>query len=320
MKRILTFIAAAMVIILWPASACGQSSVQAEFTPIVEQRLEARSQPAKITGEEESALTSKGYVEIGTIKASQQGKKTNAEVTKLLATAILTKAAEVGGDVVRFSEQGVVVTTEVPTGKTRTERGCVKFGYVSMSVGCSNFEHCSIKYVPVWQCVEWGDAKEVAITKKEQGLVSEGTVWRYDPGQSARLLTEAARINNFLEFVKNGDLTAISAALIDDPELITITDHDGWTALHMAALNGRKEVAELLLAKGANVNAKDVFHDTPLHLAARSHRTLEVAELLLAKGADVNAKNYWGATPLHVAVEEGHSDVAELLRQHGGHE
>lgn len=170
MKRILTFIAAAMVIILWPASACGQSSVQAEFTPIVEQRLEARSQPAKITGEEESALTSKGYVEIGTIKASQQGKKTNAEVTKLLATAILTKAAEVGGDVVRFSEQGVVVTTEVPTGKTRTERGCVKFGYVSMSVGCSNFEHCSIKYVPSGSAWSGGMQRKSQSRRRSKGL------------------------------------------------------------------------------------------------------------------------------------------------------
>ena len=34
----------------------------------------------------------------------------------------------------------------------------------------------------------------------------------------------------------------------------------------------------------------------------------------------VNAKDKDGVTPLHVAVQDGHKDVVELLRQHGGHE
>jgi ankyrin repeat protein len=45
---------------------------------------------------------------------------------------------------------------------------------------------------------------------------------------------------------------------------------------------------------------------------------MDVAELLLAHGADVNAKCNLGFTPLQTAM--GHKDVAELLRQHGGHE
>jgi ankyrin repeat protein len=46
----------------------------------------------------------------------------------------------------------------------------------------------------------------------------------------------------------------------------------------------------------------------------------DVAELLLAKKADVNAADTDGHTPLSWAVHTGHTDVAELLRQHGGHE
>jgi ankyrin repeat protein len=45
-----------------------------------------------------------------------------------------------------------------------------------------------------------------------------------------------------------------------------------------------------------------------------------VAELLLTNKAAVNTMNDAGETPLHVAVAKGHNDVAELLRQHGGHE
>jgi ankyrin repeat protein len=45
-----------------------------------------------------------------------------------------------------------------------------------------------------------------------------------------------------------------------------------------------------------------------------------VAELLLANKADVNATNNNGETPLHLAALKGNKEVAELLRQHGGHE
>jgi len=51
---------------------------------------------------------------------------------------------------------------------------------------------------------------------------------------------------------------------------------------------------------------------------------LEVVKLLITQGADVNAvsgpySSGWG-TPLKIAIYNGHEDIAELLRQHGGHE
>ena len=45
---------------------------------------------------------------------------------------------------------------------------------------------------------------------------------------------------------------------------------------------------------------------------------MEVAELLLANGADVNAKNKDNRTPLDCAIEDNHTETADLLRKHGG--
>jgi ankyrin repeat protein len=61
------------------------------------------------------------------------------------------------------------------------------------------------------------------------------------------------------------------------------------------------------------VNAKAEEGWTPLHDAARGGHK-EIAELLIAKGADLNAKDNDGETPLDWAKGE----TADILRKHGG--
>ena len=84
--------------------------------------------------------------------------------------------------------------------------------------------------------------------------------------------------------------------------------------LQVAHLFGPKELAELLVAK-TGVTVRDNHGWTPLHFAAQFGHT-RVAELLIAGGADVNAKNSWGMTPLAVATNSHKKDVAALLRKH----
>ena len=143
--------------------------------------------------------------------------------------------------------------------------------------------------------------KQLLITIAALGLVGCGDS---QPTTKAPVIT-------IYEAAGRGDIAAVKQRLAAGTKADT-KRKDGYTPLHGAAQFGHKEVAELLIAKGADVNAA-VDGITPLHFAvARGHK--EVAELLIAKGADVNAKNDGGETPLDGADGE----IADLLRKHGG--
>jgi len=106
--------------------------------------------------------------------------------------------------------------------------------------------------------------------------------------------------------------TAVVELLLAAGADVDAKDEDGWTALHDAAWGGHAAVAELLLAAGADVNAQDNDGWIALHDAARNGHSA-VVELLLEAGADVNAKNKNGWTALHYAAFYGHSAVVELI-------
>lgn len=101
---------------------------------------------------------------------------------------------------------------------------------------------------------------------------------------------------------------AIVTLVLDAGADVASTDPAGETALHRLA-NQRDQpgddaaqIATLLLDRGADIDARNWDHVTPLHQAVRA-RNLTVAEVLLRRGADPNARDKGrGSTPLRRAV------------------
>ncbi|KAJ3004488.1 UNVERIFIED_CONTAM: hypothetical protein HDU68_005052, partial [Siphonaria sp. JEL0065] len=88
------------------------------------------------------------------------------------------------------------------------------------------------------------------------------------------------------------------------------------TPLHYAAQNGHVDAAQLLLDKGASVNAECNTKRTPLHYAALNGH-VDAARLLLDKGANVNAQDIFKQTPYQLASENEHAGVKEHLLANG---
>ena len=83
-------------------------------------------------------------------------------------------------------------------------------------------------------------------------------------------------------------------------------------SIHAAAHQGNIEAVKKHIASGTDVNAKNSGGWTSLHSVA----TKEIAELLISRGPEVNAKGKIGITPLDLASRQ--PEIAALLRKHGG--
>ena len=120
---------------------------------------------------------------------------------------------------------------------------------------------------------------------------------------------------------EEGNIEAVKQHLAAGTDVNMKTTSDiglerGMTPLYYAVGSGRKEIAKLLIAFGADVNAQSQYEVSPLHWAADRGQK-EAVELLIKKGADVNAYSLSRGTPKDRAIMAGSMEIVELLRIHG---
>ena len=134
----------------------------------------------------------------------------------------------------------------------------------------------------------------------------------------ARLLIDRGAPVSFGEAVALGDAERVRQMLAADPSLLHSRTPDGYPSAGLAIFFGHGELARWLIEQGADVNAYAENPDrvAPVHAAAaaRDHETMK---LLIARGADVNAKQVMDYTPLHGAASRGDIEMAKLLLAHG---
>ncbi len=91
---------------------------------------------------------------------------------------------------------------------------------------------------------------------------------------------------------------------------------DDWTALHLAANEGHKEIVEILIENGSNIEAETRMKRRALHIACL-RGNLEVVKILMNANADKNTKDKDSYSPLHFASENGYNEIIKVLLENG---
>lgn len=99
-----------------------------------------------------------------------------------------------------------------------------------------------------------------------------------------------------------------------DPKTVNEFSRDGYTPLQLACFFGHAETALALLELGADVHAvaRNAMKIQPLHAAVAGHQ-VAIVQALIARGADVNARQQDDFTPLIAARQNGDREIEELL-------
>ena len=113
--------------------------------------------------------------------------------------------------------------------------------------------------------------------------------------------------------VRDGNIEDVKTLILNGAEINSM-DVSNRTPLGWAVFKNHILIAKLLLQNGADVNMGHggTIFNTPLHVAA-GFGCLEMVEMLIRKGAEIEAKDYLARTPLHLANDE----ITKILIQMG---
>jgi ankyrin repeat protein len=111
-----------------------------------------------------------------------------------------------------------------------------------------------------------------------------------------------------------GHINALSL-LLDHGADVDVRDKNGETPLLRASWAGKREAGWYLIDRGADINAPDERNFTPVFVSFKGH--VEDARMLLERGAVIDIRNVYGETPLHQSLRWGEIELVRLFLEHG---
>ncbi|MBN1974174.1 MAG: ankyrin repeat domain-containing protein [Sedimentisphaerales bacterium] len=107
-----------------------------------------------------------------------------------------------------------------------------------------------------------------------------------------------------------GDLAEVKRLIAEGADVNKLESNS--TALHIAVSNNRKDIAELLLEKSANIDIQDETGRTALYIAVQNNN-IDLVKILLSAKADINIGNNRGQTPIDIAVRQNRKEILDLF-------
>lgn len=108
----------------------------------------------------------------------------------------------------------------------------------------------------------------------------------------------------------------LEASASIDREVVTITDNNQNSVLHLAARNWPPELIPVISRYGVNINAQNKAGKTPLHNAV-TRKSIAATEALVKEGALLDICDEDGNTPLHIAVRLSNTEIEQILVKAG---
>lgn len=155
---------------------------------------------------------------------------------------------------------------------------------------------------------------ELVNARDEQGVsLVLRAMYRHSGDALDALMSHAPQLDVFTAAAL-GDERRLAAILAQDALAAESFQGDGFTPLQLACFFGSVATAKMILERGANPEAvsRNPMELRAIHSAAAS-RSKEVMELLLSHGVDVNSAQHGGWTALHAAVNNADLGMTKLL-------
>ncbi|KAL6916491.1 hypothetical protein ACHAP8_007090 [Fusarium lateritium] len=177
--------------------------------------------------------------------------------------------------------------------------------------------------------IYWLDHAGQATADIAEALSLEKEFWEAGSKIRRRWLTEYNRMTGVFDYFARAKLTGLHvAAAIGFRDLVSALLDNGYAEdmntyddldnqpLHFAAHNGKSEIVEELLNRGADIDAaKERRAITPLGMAAQSGDVKIMAQLL-QRGADPNAIDSESGAIICAAIQSGNTEAVKLLVAH----